>query len=68
MLEEIGQIKIAENVFRTRRTDLWWLYPATTFVALTLFVIYATWRAFENNYYEFENYLSPFCSPKITVE
>jgi uncharacterized membrane protein len=32
---------------RTLRTDRWWLYPLTTFVVFSAFVVYATWRAFE---------------------
>ena len=36
---------------RTLRTDKWWLQPALTFSVLILFVIYATFRAFENKHY-----------------
>jgi hypothetical protein len=36
---------------RTLRTDKWWLQPALTFSVLILFVIYATFRAFENKSY-----------------
>ena len=31
---------------KTLRTDRWWLYPLTTFVVFTAFIIYATIRAF----------------------
>ena len=31
---------------KTLRTDRWWLYPLTTFVVFTAFVVYATIRAF----------------------
>ena len=34
-------------------------------VVLGAFSIYATWRAFENQYYEWGPYLSPFYSPLI---
>jgi len=48
---------------KTLRTDRWWLYPLTTFVVFTAFVIYATWRAFSGAHYFVEPYLSPFYSP-----
>jgi hypothetical protein len=34
---------------RTLRTDKWWLEPLLTFSVLISFVIYATFRAFEND-------------------
>ena len=36
---------------RTLRTDKWWLEPLLTFSVLISFVIYATFRAFENDNY-----------------
>ena len=48
---------------RTLRTDRWWLYPATTFVVFSAFVVYATFRAFQGAYYYASPYLSPFYSP-----
>lgn len=36
-----------------------------TFVVLTLFLVYATWAAFQNAHYHHDNYLSPFYSPEI---
>jgi len=36
---------------RTLRTDRWWLQPLMTFSVLIAFVIYATFRAFENKHY-----------------
>ena len=48
---------------RTLRTDRWWLYPATTFVVFSAFVVYATFRAFQGEYYYASPYLSPFYSP-----
>lgn len=50
----------------TQRKDNWYLEPASIFTVFTLFIIYATWRAFENQYYEIGNLLSPFYSPKIS--
>lgn len=48
---------------KTLREDRWWVYPLTTFVVFTAFVIYATWRAFSGVHYFVEPYLSPFYSP-----
>jgi hypothetical protein len=48
---------------KTLRQDRWWLYPLTTFVIFTAFVVYATWRAFSGHNYYAEPYLSPFYSP-----
>jgi hypothetical protein len=48
------------------RTDRWWVQPAITAGVLLAFVIYATWRAFENAYYFAAPYLSPFYSPCVS--
>jgi hypothetical protein len=48
---------------KTLRQDNWWLYPLTTFVVFTAFVVYATWRAFSGSSYYQAPYLSPFYSP-----
>jgi len=53
---------------RTLRTDRWWVQPLLTVVALVLFIIYATFRAFQNAYYLSEPYISPFYSPCITTQ
>jgi len=53
------------NLGATLRKDNWWVGPATTFVILTGFIVYATFRAFENDYYQVGPYLSPFYSPLI---
>ena len=50
---------------RTLRTDNWWAGPAVTFAILSLFIVYATFRMFENAYYLWEPYLSPMYSPLI---
>jgi hypothetical protein len=50
---------------QTRRRDAWWIQPLVVFVILSSFLAYATWAAFQNGYYTFGNYLSPFYSPEI---
>jgi hypothetical protein len=57
--------KISE---RTLRTDRWWLQPAFIVLVLSSFIVYATFRAFENdNYFSGSNSLiSPFYSPCLS--
>ena len=50
---------------RTARRDAWWAGPALVFAGFSLFVVYATWAAFQNAHYTFGPYLSPFYSPEI---
>ena len=52
---------------RTLRTDRWWLQPLITVVVLLAFIVYSTFRAFQNAYYFAEPYISPFYSPCITT-
>jgi hypothetical protein len=50
---------------QTARRDAWWATPAVVFTILSAFVVYATWAAFQNRFYTFGPYLSPFYSPEI---
>jgi hypothetical protein len=52
---------------RHLRTDAWWLQPLITVVVLVLFIVYSTFRAFQNDFYFAEPYISPFYSPCITT-
>ena len=52
----------------TTRRDFWWLQPLAVFLALSAFVVYATWAAFQGNHYEYGSYLSPFYSPLLFGE
>jgi len=49
----------------TSRHDTWWIRPLVTAIVLGGFVIYATFRAFINQDYEWGPYLSPFYSPLL---
>ena len=51
---------------RTLRTDKWWLQPLATFGVLISFVVYATFRAFENANYYADHLISPFYSPCLS--
>src|SRR5215210_8444107 len=49
------------------RRDTWWLRPLLTVIVLGSFVVYATWRGLENQFYEVGPYLSPFYSPLLPI-
>jgi hypothetical protein len=49
------------------RKDNWWFAPLMFALVFGTFVVYTTFRMFENNYYEFGNYLSPFYSPVVPL-
>ena len=52
---------------RTLRTDRWWLQPLLTVARAGAFIVYSTFRAFQNAHYFAEPYISPFYSPCITT-
>ena len=52
---------------RTLRNDKWWLQPTITVAVLVSFIIYATFRAFENANYFAEPLISPFYSPCLST-
>ncbi len=52
----------------TARKDAWWLEPGMVALGFTCFIVYATYRAFENGFYETGHILSPFYSPKLLFD
>lgn len=53
----------------TSRKDAWWAQPIVTFLILSLFIVYATWAAFQGEHYWVgKHYLSPFYSPEVFGE
>lgn len=60
--------KPKEKFAFTQRKDLWWLEPLVYAIGLGLFIVYATWAAFQGKNYEWGPYLSPFYSPLIVVD
>jgi hypothetical protein len=50
---------------QTSRRDNWWISPLLVFLGFGIFLIYANWAAFQNRYYTFGPYISPFYSPEI---
>ena len=59
-----GRARIAA---RTLRTDNWRRAPLVTGIGLALFVVYGSFRAFQNDFYYAAPYLTPFYSPCITT-
>ena len=50
---------------QTSRRDTWWLSPLLVFLGFGTFIVYATWAAFQNQYYISGPYISPFYSPEL---
>jgi hypothetical protein len=50
---------------QTSRRDPWWIQPLSVFLALSAFLVYANWAAFQGEHYRFGPYLSPFYSPEL---
>ncbi len=49
----------------TMRPDAWWVEPLLVLTALSGFIVYSTWAAFQGEHYHFGAYLSPFYSPEL---
>ena len=61
-----AQLPLIQRRFgETRRRDAWWVQPATVFLILSAFIVYATWAAFQGEHYTHGPYLSPFYSPEL---
>jgi hypothetical protein len=52
----------------TARPDAWWVQPLVVFLALSAFVVYATWAALQGDHYAWGPYISPFYSPLLFGE
>ena len=49
----------------TEQRDMWWSTPLVVLIGLSLFLVYATWAAFQNAHYTYGPYLSPFYAPEL---
>jgi hypothetical protein len=59
-------VPLARRKFgETSRRDAWWVTPLVVFLILSSFVVYATWAAFQGQYYAWGPYLSPFYAPEL---
>jgi hypothetical protein len=62
----VQSIPLIQRKFgETTRRDFWWTQPLAVFLALSTFIAYSTWAAFQGNHYDFGPYLSPFYSPLL---
>ena len=67
----MAEINLEQPVHRfgqTSRKDAWWVKPLIIFLALSAFVVYVTWAAFQGNHYYYGPYLSPLYSPELFGE
>src|SRR5438105_721041 len=64
-MAEINLTRREYGFGKTYRKDSWWVYPLFVFIALSLFVIYVTWAAWQGNNYWWGPYLSPLYSPEF---
>jgi hypothetical protein len=56
---------VRRRLGETARHDTWWVQPLVVFMALSTFIVYATWAAFQGDHYSYGSYLSPFYSPEL---
>src|ERR1051326_7972475 len=64
-MAEINLTRREYGFGKTYRKDSWWVYPLGVFIALSLFVIYVTWAAWQGKNYWWGPYLSPLYSPEL---
>ncbi len=67
-MSQANTVKTPAHQGRTERKDNWWMEPALVFVGFLCFIVYATFRTFENAAFEYHQFLSPFYSPKLIFE
>ena len=58
----------ATGLGTTARTDRWWATPLLQGLAFAVILGYATWAAFQNQYYYQAPYLSPLYSPVLFTD
>jgi hypothetical protein len=65
MAEGSMSLPVVRHFGETTRRDRWWIQPLVVFLGLSGFIIYATWAAFQGDFYTYGPYLSPFYSPEL---
>lgn len=65
MPSKVTALPVKRSFGETLRKDAWWIQPAVVFLVFSAFIVYATWAAFQGQFYWHENLLSPFYSPEI---
>ena len=64
-MAEINLAGTIHHFGKTYRKDAWYVQPLFVFIALSSFVIYTTWAAFQGTDYWFGSYVSPLYSPEL---
>lgn len=68
MANKVVRLPVVDGFGQTLRKDTWWTGPLVTFIVFSSFIVYATFRAFENKYFMVgDTYLSPMYSPYFDV-
>ena len=63
---EVVPVKIHPRGFGgTERRDTWWSEAFLVVLVFGSFIVYTTWAAFQNAYYTYGPYLSPYYSPEL---
>ena len=66
MANKVVRLPVVSGLGQTLRKDNWWVGPLITFLVISFFLGYATWRAFENQFFKVgDTYLSPIYSPLV---
>ena len=68
MAEAPMSLPVVRGMGETSRQDKWWVQPLVVFTVFSSFVAYSTWAAFQNDYFTYGPYLSPFYSPVLFAE
>ena len=75
MSQQLAQVGTSTTAFgKTERRDAWWVSPLLVGLGFGAFIVYTTYRALSNQYYEVgpmvgqAHLLSPFYSPLIKPE
>lgn len=67
-MSEVSTVQSTAHQGKTTRKDNWWFEPALIAIGFTAFIFYGTYRVFENGLYEYQQFLSPFYSPKLIFD
>jgi len=62
------RLPVLSGLGATLRKDNWWVGPLLTAAVIVFFLGYSTFRAFENQYFQYGNVLSPIYSPLIPTD
>ena len=67
-MADTSALKSLGRFGHSQRRDAWWIENLPFLIVFGGFLVYATWRALQDNFYWSAPYLSPFYSPLIDPE